>query len=94
MRINNLHVSGLVIGAATQIPERDVGRAEPAEKTAVDAGLHIRSLELSRWIALAQGEPEILADVVERVASLLIAGGYFTPESAAQTAEAILNAME
>lgn len=94
MRINNLHVSGLVIGTAREIPERDPTRPEPADKAVVDASLHTRSPELMRWITLAQNEPEIRGDVVERVAELLVAGGYSTPESAAKTAEAILNAME
>jgi hypothetical protein len=94
MRINNLHVSGLMVGAPVQVPERDAVRSEPPDRSAIDVGLHTQSLELSRWIALAKEEPEIRADVVERVAGLLVAGGYFTPESAAKTAAAILNAME
>jgi hypothetical protein len=89
MRINNHFLSGLSVRAAGGLtPPR-----RPSRDRARGGSVHT-SLELSRWLALARGEPETRPELLQRVAARLDSGFYNSAEIAEQTAAAILFAEE
>jgi hypothetical protein len=94
MRINNWHVSTLVVGPSGETYRKELPRPDTADQAGLDFSFHTPSLELTQWISLLSEEPEIRAEVVARVTHLLVSGYYLSPESATQTAEAILAASE
>jgi hypothetical protein len=92
VRINNLHLTSLPSGQVAETPKADFARREAPEPAASESGFHTPSAELTRWVGLAGQEPEIRPQEVDRASILLASGHYLTPESAFQTAAAILRA--
>ena len=94
MRINNVHLNGLVVGQVREPEDRDVIRPEAADAASLETSQHTPSPELTRLVTLAQEEPEVRPEAVERATARLGAGDYLTPESALATAQALLQAQE
>ncbi len=94
MRINNVHLNGLVIGQVREPEEKDAARTAEADAVSRETSQHTPSPELTRLITLVQDEAEVRPDAVERAAARLDSGEYLTHESAVATAQALLEARE
>ena len=94
MRINNLHLTGLLVGQAAEAPKADLPLREAPDRSKLDNSFHTPSAELSQWVSLVARESEIREEVVDRVALRLATDHYLSPECAELTAQAILLAKE
>jgi hypothetical protein len=65
-----------------------------AQSTASPETAYVPSSELVQLTTLAQAQPDVRPDVLLRVGLSLTQGDYATPDSAAQTADAILSALD
>jgi hypothetical protein len=98
MRIDNTYLQNLEIrqNATAGQAVRSAAVRQAGESTGSLEGQseHIPSPELQQYAALLQQEPEIRSDRLQAVAERLQQGYYSTPQSARQTAAAILKAVD
>ena len=91
MKVTNNGVSQTSLTPAQQTPGASpVQREGQIEGAAQDNDTYAPSAEWVRLVNLVKQEPEIRADRVREVAQRLQNGDYNSPESAANTADAIL----
>ena len=95
MRIDNTYLQNLEVHKNTTAG-RSIGARQAGESTGspADQSEHIPSPELQQYAARLQQEPEIRDDRLQAVAQRLRQGYYSTPQSAQQTAAAILKAVD
>lgn len=96
MRINNTYLSGVMVSWVEGPPlqTRAARRAARPGQASLEVSSHILSSELLHWTSLAGKEPEIRSELLKTVLERIAQRSYFTAVSAAQTAEAILQAEE
>jgi hypothetical protein len=94
MRINNVHLNGLVVGQVREPEEKDAIRPEAADSESLASSKHTPSAELTRLVSLAQEEPPVRSAAVAQATARLDAGDYLTHESALATAHALIRAQE
>jgi len=98
MRIDNPYLKNLEVhqqATAARTARSTEGRptgATPGSQE--DQSAHIPSPELQQYAALLKQEPEVRDDRLRAVAQRLQQGYYATPQSAQQTAAAILKSAD
>lgn len=76
----------------TGTPVRPAVRTPEAASSSLDGAAFALTAQLAQLLATVRTTPEVRADVVEAVAARLEAGELATPEAAAETARAMLDA--
>lgn len=94
MRINNVHLTGLVVSPWAEPQKIDGASREAVQRSTPENSFHTPSSEFVHWLSLAQQEPEVRAQSVARAAQLLVSGYYLSAECAERTAGALLAALE
>ncbi len=91
MKINNNGVSQASVAPAQPTPATTPAQLASVDSAASESDSYTPSAELARLIGLAKQEPAVREDRVRDVTQRLQSGAYLTPQSAAKTADAILN---
>ena len=95
MKITNNGISQSAPTPAQQVPGTPpTARDSQVDGAAQTSDAYTPSVEWLRLVDLVKREPEIREDRVREVTQRLQNGDYFSPESAAQTADAILNSLD
>jgi hypothetical protein len=67
--------------------------AESASTPAPNSLPHTPASELQQYLALAQQEPDVRQDLLQKVSAQISSGAYLTSDSAQSTAQAIVESV-
>jgi len=94
MKIDNNGVSQTSVTPAQPTPGAVPTQPASVGSAASESDSYTPSAELARLIGLANQEPAVRDNRVRDVMQRLQSGEYLTPQSAAKTADAILNSLD